>query len=32
MQQAVGTSPKTYDSLVGRSKSAQQAAQQVGVG
>jgi hypothetical protein len=32
MQQAVSTSPKTYDTLVGRVKSPQQAAQQVGVG
>jgi len=32
MQQAASTSPKTYDSLVGRTKSAQQAPQQVGVG
>ena len=32
MQQAAGTSPKTYGTLVGRTKSPQQAAQQVGVG
>ena len=32
MQQAAATSPQTYDTLVGRTKSSQQAAQQVGVG
>ena len=32
MQQAASTSPKTYDTLIDRSKSSQQAAQQVGAG
>jgi len=32
MQQAVGTSPKTYDTLIGGTKSAKQTEQQVGVG
>ena len=32
MQQAVGTSPKTYDTLIGGTKSAKKTAQQVGVG
>jgi transposase-like protein len=32
MQQAASTSPKTYNTLVGRIKPPQQAAQQVGVG
>ena len=32
MQQSAGTSPKTYGTLIGRSKSAKQTAQQVGVG
>jgi hypothetical protein len=32
MQQSASTSPKTYDTLIGRSKSAKQTAQQVGVG
>ena len=32
MQQSAGTSPKTYDTLIGRSKSAKQMAQRVGVG
>jgi transposase-like protein len=31
MQQAVGTSPKTYDTLIGGTKTAKRAAQQVGV-
>jgi transposase-like protein len=31
MQQSVGTSPKTYVTLIGRTKSAKQTAQQVGV-
>jgi hypothetical protein len=31
MQQAACTPPRTYDTLVGGSKSAKQAAQQVGV-
>jgi hypothetical protein len=32
MQQAVGTSPKTYDTLFGGTNTAKRAAQQVGVG
>jgi len=32
MQQAVGTSPKTYDNLIGGTKTAKRAPQQVGVG
>ena len=32
LQQSAGTSPKTYDTLIGRSKPAKQTAQQVGVG
>jgi transposase-like protein len=32
MQQSAGTSPKTYDTLIGRSKSAKQTAQQIGPG
>lgn len=32
MQRAASTSPKTYDTLIGGSNSAQRAAQQVGVG
>src|SRR5580658_8651034 len=31
MQQAVGTSPKTYDTLIGGTKTAKRAAQQLGV-
>ena len=31
MQQAAGTSPKTYDTLIGGSKSEKRATQQVGV-
>jgi hypothetical protein len=32
LQQSAGTSPKTYDTLIGRSKPAKRTAQQVGVG